>query len=134
MPPSGSARIEALARKLAVTEETIRRAAKRLEAQGLVTKTHGALHLRESGAEPSFAQRMQLHASAKRRIARAVAAQIGDGASVFLDVGSTTAYVAQALQMRRDLMVVTELPGRGLGAHGAQRQPGVHGGGRVARP
>lgn len=50
---------------------------------------------------------MQLDAAAKRRIARAVAALIPDGSSVFLDVGSTTAYVAQALQMRHDLMVVT---------------------------
>ena len=104
---SGTARVETLARKLGVTEETIRRAAKRLEAQGLVTKTHGALHLREAGAEPNFAQRMQLNAAAKRRIGRSVAALIPDGASLFLDVGSTTAYVAQALQIRRDLMVVT---------------------------
>ena len=104
---SGTARVETLARKLGVTEETIRRAAKRLEAQGLVTKTHGALHLREAGAEPNFAQRMQLNAAAKRRIGRSVAALIPDGASLFLDVGSTTAYVAQALQIRRDLMVIT---------------------------
>jgi len=104
---SGTARVETLARKLGVTEETIRRAAKRLEAQGLVTKTHGALHLREAGAEPNFAQRMQLNAVAKRRIGRSVAALIPDGASLFLDVGSTTAYVAQALQIRRDLMVIT---------------------------
>lgn len=104
---NGSARIEALARKLGVTDETIRRHAKRLEAQGLITKTHGALHLREAGAEPNFAQRMQLNATAKRRIARMAATLIPDGSSVFLDVGSTTAYVAQALQTRRDLMVVT---------------------------
>ncbi len=107
LAPTGTARIEALARKLGVTEETIRRAARRLVAQGLVTKTHGALHLREAGAEPSFAQRLQLNAAPKRRIARSMAALIPDGSSVFLDVGSTTAYVAQALQMRQDLMVVT---------------------------
>jgi DeoR family glycerol-3-phosphate regulon repressor len=104
---TGTARVEAIARKLEVTEETIRRSAKRLEAQGLITKTHGALHLREVGAEPSFSQRMQLHAAAKRRIACVVASLIPDGSSLFLDVGSTTAYVAAALQIRRDLMVVT---------------------------
>lgn len=104
---TGTARVEAIARKLDVTEETIRRSAKRLEAQGLITKTHGALHLREVGSEPNFSQRMQLHATAKRRIARMVASLIPDGASLFLDVGSTTAYVAAALQIRRDLMVVT---------------------------
>jgi DeoR family glycerol-3-phosphate regulon repressor len=104
---TGTARIEAAARRLEVSEETIRRCAKRLEAQGLITKTHGALHLREVGAEPNFSQRMQLHAAAKRRIARMVASLITDGTSLFLDVGSTTAYVAAALQSRRDLMVVT---------------------------
>jgi DeoR family glycerol-3-phosphate regulon repressor len=107
LAPTGYARIETLARKLEVTEETIRRTARRLEAAGLVTKTHGAVHLREAGAEPNFSQRMQQHPEAKRRIARAVAGLIPDGASLFLDVGSTTAYVAQALQARRDLMVVT---------------------------
>lgn len=107
LAPTGSARIETLARKLEVTEETIRRTARRLEAAGLVTKTHGAVHLREAGAEPNFSQRMQQHPEAKRRIARAVAGLIPDGASLFLDVGSTTAYVAAALQVRRDLMVVT---------------------------
>lgn len=104
---SGSARIEALARHFGVSEETIRRNVRRLEAQGRVTKVHGGVHLREAGVEPSFAARMQQHPEAKRRIARAVAGLVGDGASLILDVGSTTAYVAQALQARRELLVVT---------------------------
>lgn len=103
----GQARVEALAARLQVTDETIRRALKRLEAQGLVTRVHGGALLKDWGPEANFAQRMVQNPAAKRRIAEVTAGIIPDGASVFLDVGSTTAYVAQALRGRRDLLVVT---------------------------
>jgi DeoR family transcriptional regulator, glycerol-3-phosphate regulon repressor len=104
---TGSARIESLARALGVTDETVRRNVKRLEAQGMVSRVHGGVHLKDWGAEPSFAQRMVRNPAAKRRIAGAVAGLLPDGSSLFLDVGSTTAYVAQALRVRRELLVVT---------------------------
>jgi DeoR family glycerol-3-phosphate regulon repressor len=104
---TGSARIPDLARALAVTEETVRRNVRRLEAAGTVTKVHGGVHLRDWAAEPAFALRYVQNATAKRAIAARVAGLIADGASVFLDVGSTTAYVAQALRGHRDLQVVT---------------------------
>jgi DeoR family glycerol-3-phosphate regulon repressor len=68
---------------------------------------HGGVHLKDWGPEASFAQRMVQNPGAKRRIAEAVARLLPDGASLFLDVGSTTAYVAQALRARRELLVVT---------------------------
>lgn len=104
---TGAARVQDLARKLRVTEETIRRAVKRLEAEGLATRVHGGVQLRDWQSEPNFAQRFAVNALAKRRIAAHLAGMIGDGSSVFLDVGSTTAYVAQALRQHRDLLVVT---------------------------
>ena len=104
---TGSARIESLATRLGVTDETIRRNLKRLQAQGMVTRVHGGVHLKDWGPEASFAQRMVQNPGPKRRIAEAVARMLPDGASLFLDVGSTTAYVAQALRVRRELLVVT---------------------------
>jgi DeoR family glycerol-3-phosphate regulon repressor len=104
---TGSARIDALALRLGVTDETIRRNLQRLQAQGMVTRVHGGVHLKDWGPEPSFAQRMVQNPGAKRRIADGVARVLPDGASLFLDVGSTTAYVAQALRARRELLVVT---------------------------
>ncbi|MEZ5798989.1 MAG: DeoR/GlpR family DNA-binding transcription regulator [Paracoccaceae bacterium] len=104
---TGSARIEDLAARLRVSDETIRRNLKRLQAQGLVNRVHGGVHLKDWGPEASFAQRMVQNPGAKRRIAEAVARMLPDGASLFLDVGSTTAYVAQALRARRELLVVT---------------------------
>lgn len=104
---AGSARTTTLARALGVSGETVRRHLAGLAARGLVAKTHGGAHLVERASEPSFAQRMAHNPEAKRRIARAAARLVPDGAALFLDVGSTTAYVAQALQGKRDLLVVT---------------------------
>ncbi|GAB1364956.1 DeoR/GlpR family DNA-binding transcription regulator [Rhodobacter sp.] len=104
---TGSARIDTLASSLEVTDETIRRNVKRLQDRGIVTRVHGGVHLKDWGPEPSFAQRMVQNPGPKRRIAEAVARILPDGASLFLDVGSTTAYVAQALRARRELLVVT---------------------------
>lgn len=104
---SGSARVEEIAARLDVTGETVRRNLKRLEARGMVTRVHGGVHLKDWGPEPTFAQRMTVAPAAKRRIAEAVARMLPDGASLFLDVGSTTAHVAQALRRRRELLVVT---------------------------
>lgn len=104
---TGHARIQEIASRLSVTQETICRTAATLEHQGLVTKVHGGVSLKNWGLEPSFAQRFVQNQTIKRRIGEAVAGLIGDGASLFLDVGSTTAYVAQALRQKHDLLVVT---------------------------
>ncbi len=104
---AGSGRILDLSRRLNVTEETIRRNVRRLEDQGLVRKVHGGVYLEDWVAEPTFAQRFKEQPEAKLRIARHLAGQIPDGASLFLDIGSTTAYVAQALRQHQNLLVVT---------------------------
>jgi DeoR family glycerol-3-phosphate regulon repressor len=104
---SGSARIKDLSVALGVSEETVRRSLKRLEAMGGLTRVHGGAQLRDWGAEPSFALRLGVNIAAKRRIAERLAGLIEHGASLFLDVGSTTAFVAQALREHRDLLVVT---------------------------
>lgn len=104
---SGSARIQDIALRLNVTQETIRRNLTVLEHQGLVSKVHGGVSLKNWGLEPSFEQRFVQNQPTKRRIAQAVAGLIHDGASLIMDVGSTTAYVAQALRAKRDLLVVT---------------------------
>jgi len=103
----GSSRIQTLAARLGVSEETIRRNVKKLADDGLVRKVHGGVHLPDAEIEPSFQQRMDRNPEAKRRIAARVAAIVKNGDSLFLDIGSTTAYIAQALRGHRDLFVVT---------------------------
>jgi DeoR family transcriptional regulator, glycerol-3-phosphate regulon repressor len=103
----GSCRIADLAVRLDVSDETIRRNVRLMVAQGLVRKVHGAVHLPELLHEPTFLQRMSEQRMSKESIAARVAAMIEDGDSLILDIGSTTAYVAQALCNHRDLYIVT---------------------------
>ena len=103
----GRASIAALAARLNVSGETIRRHVRPLVEDGLLTRLHGAVELAEGDGEPPFSRRMGERAEAKRAIARAAAELVPDGASVMIDTGSTTAYVAAALARRRGLTVVT---------------------------
>ncbi|MBL1437070.1 MAG: DeoR/GlpR transcriptional regulator [Rhodobacteraceae bacterium] len=105
----GSCRIGFLARQLKVSDETIRRNIKTLEASGLVNKVHGGVSLTGSVSvvEPPFQRRMDRNTAAKEALAAHVADMIKNGDSLFLDVGSTIAYVAKALQNHQDLYIVT---------------------------
>lgn len=105
----GSCRIGFLARKLSVSDETIRRNIKSLQASGLVKKVHGGVSLSGavSAADPAFQRRMDKHTEAKKALAAKAAEMVKDGDSLFIDAGSTMSYVAQALQNHKNLYVVT---------------------------
>jgi DeoR family glycerol-3-phosphate regulon repressor len=103
----GSLRVQRLASDLDVSEETVRRNLKRLAEAGHVEKMHGGARLADMGGEGDFQHRLRIATGAKQRIARHVAAMIPDGGSVFLDVGSTTSYIADALRDHAGLLVVT---------------------------
>jgi len=103
----GSLRVQRLAADIGVSEETVRRNLKVLADAGHVDKMHGGARLAEMPGEGDFQHRLSIAAGAKQRIARHVAAMIPDGASVFLDVGSTTSYIADALRDHTDLLIVT---------------------------
>ena len=101
----GSARNAEIARALDVSEETVRRLAKQLEREGRVERMHGGTLL--VGAEPGFHQRIAQNAEGKARIAEAIVGEVQDGMCLFLDVGSTTSFVAEALRAHHRLIIVT---------------------------
>ena len=105
----GSARVGYLAQRLGVSDETVRRNIKALQARAQVRKVHGGVLLSEdlTLTEQPLQARMRRNAGPKKQVARALAAMINNGDSLFLDIGSTTAYAAQALAGHRDLYVVT---------------------------
>lgn len=103
----GAARNANLAELLGVSEETIRRTTKALAKADLVRRVHGGSYLPDSDAGAGVFSRLGLRQGEKGRIGAAVVALIPDGSCVFLDVGSTTVFVAQALNARRGLDVVT---------------------------
>lgn len=103
----GSCRIHVLAERLQVSEETIRRNVKTLAGSGAVRKVHGGVHLADGHIEQPFNTRLSENAIEKRAIAARVATIIHSGDTLFLDIGSTTAHIATALQNHRDLFIVS---------------------------
>ncbi len=103
----GTITIAALAEKLGVSLETVRRDVKPLTNDGSVLKMHGAISLPSLAGEAPFERRMRENAEAKRAIARLVATTIQDGDSVMLDTGTTTSFLARELLGHRRLTVIT---------------------------
>ncbi|HEY0293250.1 MAG TPA: DeoR/GlpR family DNA-binding transcription regulator [Hansschlegelia sp.] len=100
-------RVTALADRLGVSDETIRRNLKALVEDGLLIRRHGEVGLAEPAVDAPFRRRMRVNAGAKKALAALVADRVKDGQVLMIDTGSTTAYVAQALAARRRLTVVT---------------------------
>jgi DeoR family glycerol-3-phosphate regulon repressor len=103
----GSCRVSYLSTRLNVSNETIRRNIKTLEEAGVVRKVHGGVRIVEQLTEAPFDSRMEMNSKTKELLAIAVAETINNGDSIFLDIGSTTAYIAIALRQHHNLYVVT---------------------------
>ncbi len=103
----GTVSVFELARHLGVSDQTVRRIARPLVERGEIEKVHGALVSTRRAMDPPFLSRMELHRSAKVAIAETIADIVQDGDNLAIDTGSTSAFVAQALQARQDLTVVT---------------------------
>jgi len=96
-----------LAQDFGVAVQTIRRDLRHLAANGLLERTHGGAVLPTGVRNIGYDDRRSVQRDAKARIAARVARLIPDGASLFLNIGTTTEAVARALRHHRDLMVVT---------------------------
>ena len=102
----GSVSVNELSRRLAVSNETIRRDITRLARENRLRKTHGgALSL--DSVEPAFTERMAVNIEGKREIGRMAAGLVPDGASVIIDSGTSTLCLAEALMPHRRLTVYT---------------------------
>ena len=97
----------AAADALGVAVQTIRRDIRQLCADGLLERVHGGAVPPSGVSNIGYGDRRALNREVKQRIARRAAAMIPDNASLFLNIGTTTEAVAQALARHRNLMVVT---------------------------
>lgn len=93
--------------ELAVSEQTIRRDVLALQTEGKVRKTHGGVTFAGVLDQGTYMKRQMAQPIEKLVIAKRVADLIPDGASVFLDSGTTCEAIAEALLARRGLRVVT---------------------------
>jgi len=103
----GNYSITALAERLSVSTETVRRNLKALVERGMIVRFHGGVMLPNGGEEQPFQRRMQVNRDLKRIVASVAASRIKDGDSIILDNGTTTSYVADALANHSQLVVIT---------------------------
>jgi len=105
---TGRVEVASLAEELDVTTETIRRDLKVLERHGVLRRVHGgAIPVERLGFEPGLAARDAVLTAEKERIAKAALAELPAEGSVLLDSGTTTARLAEALPLDRELVVFT---------------------------
>ncbi len=110
---AGTATIEVLVTVAGASAPSIRRDLARLEARGLLRRTHGGATLVEPllyepfRYDSSFLAREQRFATEKRRIGLAAADLVQAGETVGLAAGTTTTHVGRSLRHRDKIQVVT---------------------------
>ncbi len=90
-----------------VTPQTIRRDLNILAQTNLITRHHGGACLESSTQNVDYSARKSIDSLPKTHIAQKVAQFIPDNASLFINIGTTTEAIAQALIHHNNLKVVT---------------------------
>lgn len=103
----GAVSVDELNQRFDVTPQTIRKDLNHLCEERLLARTHGGARLASSVENMSYEARRVLACKQKQAIGRAVAGIIPDNASLFVNIGTTTEAVAQALLHHQQLMVIT---------------------------
>ena len=98
-----------LAAELGLSEDSIRRDLRELDAAGLAVRVYGGA-LPASPAVADYASRTALAPDSKRRVAARAAGLILPGSAVILDGGTTTHAVVQAMPRSLDCTVITHSP------------------------
>ena len=103
----GTIRVEDLARRFGVAEQTIRRDLAQLSETGQLERVHGGAILSSGIGNLDYVQRKNRNTLGKSRIGRECARHIPKGSTVFINIGTTTEAVARELLTHTDLLVVT---------------------------
>lgn len=91
-----------------VTEETIRRDLKLLEASGFLQRTYGgAIPSDDARSEPSLEVRQGINMPGKDRIGRKAAELVQDGDTIILDASTSSLSMARHLKDKKNLTVIT---------------------------
>ncbi len=99
--------VDALAAHFSVSVQTIRKDLNQLCEQRQLTRVHGGATLPSGVENLEYEARRRIAAEAKQAIGRAVADLIPNDASLFINIGTTTEAVSQALLDHAGLLVVT---------------------------
>jgi DeoR family glycerol-3-phosphate regulon repressor len=102
----GRVAVMELVERLQVSDETIRRDLKELEALGLARRIHGGAITPRHDQEEPLLEREKFNMREKARIAQLASRLVSDGMTLFLDTGTTTLALARRLTARQ-LQVTT---------------------------
>jgi DeoR family glycerol-3-phosphate regulon repressor len=97
---NGYATLETLSQRFDVSVQSIRRDIIHLDRLRLLQRFHGGAGPMDSTVRLGYAEKTRRSAAAKQKIGVAAAQIVAEGASVFLDVGTTVEAVATALKQR----------------------------------
>ncbi len=103
----GRVNVEDLATHFDVSPQTIRKDLNELCEQRLLTRVHGGAIVGSSVENLAYEARRSIAEAEKRAIGAAAAALIPNGSSLFINIGTTTEEVANALKDHSDLLVIT---------------------------
>lgn len=118
----GYVTLEDLARRFDVSTQSVRRDVIRLDEIGYLQRFHGGAGAGHASVRLGYGEKQVTAAAAKERIGRAMALRVPDGASVYLDVGTTVEAVARALRGHERLHVFTNSLAAALALSG---KPGI---------
>ncbi len=99
--------VEDLARRFDVTPQTIRKDLNDLCDRRMMSRVHGGAVIASGVQNLSYEARRFVAADEKKSIGRAAAELIADQSSLFINIGTTTEEVANALVGHQKLLVIT---------------------------
>jgi DeoR family glycerol-3-phosphate regulon repressor len=103
----GKVTVDSLAAQYDVTVQTIRRDLSDLADSGRLERVHGGAVIPSGVVNIIYEERRRLNEAGKKAIAVKCAHAIPQGASVFMNIGTTTEAVARQLLDHENLLVVT---------------------------
>ena len=104
---NGRVLVEDLAERFDVSPQTIRKDLNELCDKRLLARIHGGAVVPSGIENMEYEARRRIAAEEKHAIGRAAAALVPDNASLFINIGTTTEAVSEALVDHKGLMVIT---------------------------
>ncbi|MDB5504338.1 MAG: DeoR family transcriptional regulator [Tardiphaga sp.] len=104
---TGRVMVDDLVRRFEVSAQTIRKDLNDLCDHRSMTRIHGGAIVASGVENLAYEARRFVAAEEKKAIGIAAAAQIPNGSSLFINIGTTTEEVASALTAHEDLLVIT---------------------------
>lgn len=104
---NGRVLVEELALRFSVTPQTIRKDLNDLCDARVLSRIHGGATLPSGTVNMKYEARRQIAAQEKQAIGVAAAKLISNNASLFINIGTTTEAVGEALAGHQELMVIT---------------------------